>query len=149
MSHELTLEQRARKLNRRQDDLNSELHRLQLKCDATSVQLGLLLDELRGATANDYYPPQETPESILLAACQALGYSREAICSDARAQPLTYARQAIMRHMRKRGLSCKVVGKAMGRAHTTVLHGVVSIVDTATHNDVVRKMMCKLEALDA
>ena len=55
---------------------------------------------------------------------QETGIAANAIMGDSRRGPIVRARQIVMYEAHQRGLSLQQIGAAMGRHHTTILHGI-------------------------
>ena len=69
-------------------------------------------------------PPALPPRirSYLAAAAQAEGVTVEDVLSTSRRAPVYAARQRVMRQLRGDGFSLPLIGRWMGRHHSTVVH---------------------------
>ena len=65
-----------------------------------------------------------TVHQIVDAVAEATGISAKRIMSQRRDAPTARARQIVMYEARQQGLSFSQIGAALGRDHTSVMHGV-------------------------
>jgi WhiB family redox-sensing transcriptional regulator len=93
-------------------------------------------DRLRrtGTTADPFRPETKLTPEVEAEALHAVvrvaadfGCNLEQVMSDSRLRPHVAARQAAMRELRAMGLSFLVIGKVMGRHHSTVIHAVQKV----------------------
>lgn len=73
--------------------------------------------------------PGRATDSTIERICLAHGYSVKDVLSDNRARRFVKARCEVARFLRSKGWSYPVVGKKMGRDHTTIMYNVHRFVD--------------------
>lgn len=84
----------------------------------------MLSPETVAACASVFVRHRNTVLQIVDAVSEATGIPSRHILGPRRDAPTARARQIVMYEARQHGLSMKQIGDALGRDHTTVVHGI-------------------------
>jgi chromosomal replication initiation ATPase DnaA len=84
----------------------------------------LLTPETLAACKEVWNINRHSVHQIIDAVADATGIEARAILGKRRDAPIARARQIVMYEARQRGLSLSQIGNALGRDHTTVMHGI-------------------------